>query len=638
MGALPSPQCPFTSIMTSFPKIYTVNGPSSTSSSTLPTWITTKPRSVRPAGSTHRKRVKTQREIGQLELIQDFAFPEAAIKIKSTEDGNFAIGTGTYKPMMKVWDLNDLTVKFERVTEAENVDFVVCPLFRHWIQLICPQILSSDWTKTLHLQRDRSISLHTQMGLHHSVRLPTYGRSLAYHSPSAEALVGCTGPEVFRLNLEEGRYMQPIRIQTDDIEGVNVVDVNPRHGLLSFGLDGSGVVEFWDPRSKSALTKLLLPSSTLLPIQPVYDGNGMVPPEQTLSVTALSSHLTDGLSLAVGTSTGHTLLYDLRSPTPFAVKDQGYGEAIRSAEWLRGAGGEDEGRVISADSKVIKVWSKKDVSTASLSQPISRPSSRVSLTHLAIKQPPLPPSPIDPHTPPSRPQFRSHFHCLRRTTTQYVLYSRPWPRPTMGWVLGQCHGGDGAGCEWRRWEGGVRGLQVRRSARARDVSAILDRHLGHTYLPAQISTPAWSRPTPCFALNSVSSSEKIQPVPRGHADPPQTRPHPSHRYPNPQTLHARLLPLPQAVHHRTAHCKPYIVCGTSGEVGGGQIGGQSRITNQSEEGPAKSQQGAGGAITKSRRAVRSFGAPESGKEGQRRIERARTRRWNRNQGGRSQRP
>ncbi|ORX33872.1 WD40-repeat-containing domain protein [Kockovaella imperatae] len=349
--------------MTTFPKIYTVNGPSSTSSSTLPTWITTKPRSVRPAGSTHRKRVKTQREIGQLELIQDFAFPEAAIKIKTTEDGDFAIGTGTYKPMMKVWDLHDLTVKFERVTDAENVDFV---------------ILSSDWTKTLHLQRDRSISLHTQMGLHHSLRLPTYGRSLAYHAPSAEALIGCTGSEVFRLNLEEGRYMVPIKVQTDDIDGVNVVDVNSRHGLWSLGLDGgSGIVEFWDPRSKSALTKLLLPTSTLLPMQPHYDGTGIIPPEQTLSVTALASHPTDGLSLAVGTSTGHTLLYDLRSPTPFAIKDQGYGEPMKNVEWLRSGGGEDEGRVISADSKVVKIWNKKDASSNLLSlQPPS------TLTHL----------------------------------------------------------------------------------------------------------------------------------------------------------------------------------------------------------------------------------------------------------------
>jgi ribosome biogenesis protein ENP2 len=108
----------------SFPKVYTVNGPSSTSSTSLPSWITTKPRSTKLANG-QRKRVKTQRTLGQLELVQDFTFPEAAIRIKTTPDGQHAIGTGCYKPMMKVWDLEQLTVKFERVTDAENVDFQV---------------------------------------------------------------------------------------------------------------------------------------------------------------------------------------------------------------------------------------------------------------------------------------------------------------------------------------------------------------------------------------------------------------------------------------------------------------------------------------------------------------------------------
>ena len=105
---------------TFFPKIYTVNGPSSTSASTLPSWLTIKPRAT-----NHRKRVRTQHLLGQLELIQDFAFPEAAARIRTTPDGKYAVGTGSYKPMMKVWDLEQLTVKFERVTEAENVDFLV---------------------------------------------------------------------------------------------------------------------------------------------------------------------------------------------------------------------------------------------------------------------------------------------------------------------------------------------------------------------------------------------------------------------------------------------------------------------------------------------------------------------------------
>lgn len=108
----------------SFPKVYTVNGPSTTSSATLPSWLAIKARPTRTANG-QKKRQKTQHQMGQLELIQDFAFPESAIRIKTTPDGLHAIGTGSYKPMMKVWDLEQLTVKFERVTDAENVDFAV---------------------------------------------------------------------------------------------------------------------------------------------------------------------------------------------------------------------------------------------------------------------------------------------------------------------------------------------------------------------------------------------------------------------------------------------------------------------------------------------------------------------------------
>lgn len=339
---------------TTFPKIYTVNGPSSTQSASLPQWLTVKSRPKRVEG--HKKRTKTQHHLGQLELIQDFSFPTAAIKIRTTEDGLHAVATGTYKPMMKVWDLEQLTEKFQRTTDAENVDFCM---------------LSSDWTKSIHLQRDRSLQLHTQGGLHHTIRLPIYGRALGYHAPSADALVACTGTEVFRFNLEEGRYMTPIEVargwgngMESEVEGVNCVDVNPRHGLWSFGLDGGGgVVEFWDQRSRTALTRLTLPAASLLPAQPLDGSSLFGPSRQKLSITSLMSHPSDGLSIAVGTSSGHTLLYDLRSPSPFAVKDQGYGEPVRCVNWLRGGGQqEDAGRVVSADSKVIKVWDKNEVS------------------------------------------------------------------------------------------------------------------------------------------------------------------------------------------------------------------------------------------------------------------------------------
>ncbi len=158
--------------------------------------------------------------------------------------------------------------------------------------------------------------------------------------------------------------MTPLQVGARDggtlanVEGVNSVDVNPRHGLWSFGLDGvdRGHVEFWDPRSRSTLTSLTLPTSSLLPSSGISTSTST----STISVTSLQSHPTDGLSLAVGTNTGHTLLYDIRSSRPFAIKDQGYGEKVRDVHWLVGEGG--EGKVMSSDTKVVKVWEKNDVS------------------------------------------------------------------------------------------------------------------------------------------------------------------------------------------------------------------------------------------------------------------------------------
>ena len=64
----------------------------------------------------------------------------------------------------------------------------------------------------------------------------------------------------------------------------------------------------------------------------------------------------DALNLAVGTSMGQVLLYDLRSPRPHLVKDHYYGFPIHSIAFQKG-----EGLVLSADSRILKIWHEKDV-------------------------------------------------------------------------------------------------------------------------------------------------------------------------------------------------------------------------------------------------------------------------------------
>lgn len=243
---------------------------------------------------------------------------------------------------MKIFDLLELGLKSERVTDAENVDF---------------QILSDDWTKTLHLQTDRSISVHTASSVFYSTRIPTHGRCIEYHYPSCDALIGAQGRHVYRMNLDQGRFLNPLECG-EAVEGVNALDINPAHGLLAVGTenyDTAGTVEFWDLRARNRVGILNLPLGHLGGASSFDAGGG----EGPTAVTALSSR-EDGLNMAVGTSTGHTLLYDLRASTPYSIKDQGYGLPIKKVQWCYSSGSRDSkeaaGLVASADSKVLKIW------------------------------------------------------------------------------------------------------------------------------------------------------------------------------------------------------------------------------------------------------------------------------------------
>lgn len=217
--------------------------------------------------------------------------------------------------------------------------------------------------------------------MHTRVRLPRFGRALGYHYPSADALIGAAGNEVYRLNLDQGRYLAPYTLgqQGNIVHGCNAIDVNPAHGLLSFGTDGSGVVELWDPRmrrqagSLSVATRTVLDAALLAARRQLpgvqlgedADAEAVAQASSTLAVTSLAS-AADGLNLAVGTNTGHVLLYDLRMDKPYTTKDQGFGLPIQSLSWPGDANvdtptrtqSEADGKVLSADAKVIKIWDK----------------------------------------------------------------------------------------------------------------------------------------------------------------------------------------------------------------------------------------------------------------------------------------
>jgi len=235
-------------------------------------------------------------------------------------------------------------------------------------------LLSSDYSKSLHLQTDRSLEFQTPGGLHYTTRIPRYGRDLKYSHRTAEALIPAVGVnsdgngEVYRLNLELGRFMKGFEVDVggDDFTslgggalqgGINTGSVNcaaiaeESHGLLAFGTS-LGTVEFWDSRSRNRVGAIGPPTSLL---SPDYETDSR--PE----ITALEFHRS-GLNLATGSSNGIVHTYDLRSLVPLLKKDQGYDFPIQNLKYLTSSstrsassvGAED--LIMSADKRAIKLW------------------------------------------------------------------------------------------------------------------------------------------------------------------------------------------------------------------------------------------------------------------------------------------
>lgn len=294
--------------------VYQVSG--ANVSRSLPDWIAKK----------RKRSLKNDLDYqNRIELVQDFEFSEASNKIKVSPDGNFIMATGTYKPEIHVYDLENSSLKFARHTDTENVDF---------------EILSNDWTKSVHLQNDRSIEFQNKGGMHYKTRIPKFGRNLAYNSVNCDLYISASGNELYRLNLDQGRYLNPFVLDIDPEKGsgANHVSFNNVNGLISVGLE-DGTVEFWDSRAKSKIAKLSLPSSNAL------TNNFQI------TTTAFKN---DGLGFACGTSNGYSYLYDLRSSIPTLVKDQGYGFDIKKITYL------NENQFLATDKRIAKIYNVND--------------------------------------------------------------------------------------------------------------------------------------------------------------------------------------------------------------------------------------------------------------------------------------
>jgi len=282
----------------------------------LPEWL-----------SDRKKRAMQNKDLDvrrRVELIQDFTMPGVSTNIQMTKDGKYIMACGIYKPRIRCYEVANLSMKFERCLDSEVVQF---------------EVLSEDYNKIIFLHCNRTIEFHAQYGRYYRTRIPKFGRDLKYHYETCNLYVVGTGSDVYRLNLEEGRFLSPFQTEASTI---NSVDINPAHQLIVCGTK-EGKVEAWDPRSR---TRAGILDCAMHAVTPDTQIQGL--PQVSFV------KFRDALTLGVGTSTGQVLLYDMRSNQPTITKDHRYGLPIKRIDFHHLS----HDLVASMDSRIVRMWDR----------------------------------------------------------------------------------------------------------------------------------------------------------------------------------------------------------------------------------------------------------------------------------------
>ncbi|CAB3409799.1 unnamed protein product [Caenorhabditis bovis] len=284
----------------------------------LPEWMSSRAR---------RKLEQRNADVRQrIQLIQDFEMPDVSTTINVTPDGKYVWASGNYKPWIKCFDLNNLSIKFERGLDSEVIKMIP---------------LSEDYSKVVILEEDRWIEFHAMLGRYHRMRMPCFGRDMALSEESSDLFLVGSKSEIYRLNLEQGQWLTPFESTATSL---NCCQVCPEHQLFICGTT-NGIVECWDHRDKSLCGTLDCGTHI----------NNLLGESQKVGVTSLS--FSDPLHIGVGTSTGHILLYDIRSRKPLLVKDHNNELPIKKMEFIK----KDDGNVVaSMDSRMLKLWYESD--------------------------------------------------------------------------------------------------------------------------------------------------------------------------------------------------------------------------------------------------------------------------------------
>ena len=213
---------------------------------------------------TSRKKLKASEQ--PLTVLQGGNFPVAATSLCVTPDEQYLVAAGIHKPSVKVFELGQVSCKFETYMSAE---------------VYCIEALSDNWEKVAMLRADQNLHFTCHSGKFAEIRLPFRCRDMAYRWESCDLMLAGAAPLLGRLNLETGEYLAPLTVP-DEETSINCVTVGSSLPLIAAGCT-NGTVACWDARA---------------PGQPI---GGVDLGEDAGEVTQLVMG-EDGITLAVGTA------------------------------------------------------------------------------------------------------------------------------------------------------------------------------------------------------------------------------------------------------------------------------------------------------------------------------------------------
>ena len=255
-----------------------------------------------------KKLKKNEEYINHIEILQDSTFPVSCECLRISEDGNYLMASGIYPPRLKIFDLNQMSLKCERGFDSNIRKF---------------EILSDDYKKIAALCDDRNIELHAQYGRHFKIRIPKYGRDIKYDKIYCDLFAAGTGNEIYRLNLYKGQFLQSFETIA---EGINALGYNQPLEIIGMAGEG-GICQLFDLREKKN----------------IFTFDDLI--DDLTSITFSE----DGMLLALGNINGITKVYDIRNPNPLYNIKHSYHLPIKKIIF-----DENSKNIITIDKKLAK--------------------------------------------------------------------------------------------------------------------------------------------------------------------------------------------------------------------------------------------------------------------------------------------